>query len=72
MTCLHDSQRVAGDSWPDENLESIHKTQSDPEWVKRELSPQVRDSFDRHRLQTYRMAIRQELRRRGLAVLRPM
>ena len=66
--CLHETQRNQA-SWPESTLATIHENQSDPEWVKRELATREGTS-DFHRLQTYRLAVRQEMRKRGLAVLR--
>lgn len=64
--CLHKGQRSASRDWTESQLITIHDAQSDPKWVKFEIGG--RSGRDLHRLQTYRMAVRQELRVRGLPV----
>jgi hypothetical protein len=55
------------DGWGDANFESIHKVQSDPGWLKVELDRR-KGTADLHRFQTYRLAVRQGCRERGLPV----
>lgn len=69
MVCLHQGTWDAAGKCHTSSLEAIHKTQSDPTWETR-AELRKRTGLDFHRLQTYRLAVRQELRKRGLAVRR--
>lgn len=54
------------DHMQDAHIQSIHVTQSDPDWITSTFLHYK--GAEGHRVQTYRLAVRQELRKRGLPV----
>lgn len=66
MICASARTRKSVMLWSDRFLERIHELQSTPEFIKREV--ERRSGASLHDLQGYRMAVRQELRKRGLPV----
>lgn len=67
MECLHAMQRDLR-GWDDAGYEYIHSLHSDPDWVKHELRLRKEDKNSWHALQTYRLAVRQGCRERGIPV----
>lgn len=65
MTCRHHGQRTV-EGWGGKTLQDIHAIHADPKWVKENTAGRSGPTL--HSLQTYRMAVRQELRKRGLPV----
>lgn len=65
MTCVHAEQRMV-DGWDAKLLKDIHDLHLDPTWIKNHLSH--RKGRELHLMHVYRMAIRQEMRKRGLPI----
>jgi len=66
MRCEHAKQRVV-DTWGDDALISMHEIQSRPTWIKQFINDDA-GQHEKHRIQTYRSAVRQEMRKRGLPI----
>ena len=64
MECLYAEERQIENT--SEGLQETHAIHSRPDWIARVIGSYK--GRELHQIQTYRLAVRQELRKRGLPV----